>query len=58
MKWLVFANCFPEAKIIAAESELSNYELLLKNTVPYDNIIAVQAAVWNYNVTVDIVDPV
>lgn len=54
---LVFANRFPYAKIIAIEPELSNYEVLLKNTAPYDNIVAVQAAVWDSNRAVDIVDP-
>ena len=54
---LVFANRFPDAKIIAVEPELSNYEVLLKNTASYDNIVTIQAAVWNANGTVDIVDP-
>lgn len=54
---LVFANRFPGAKIIAVEPELSNYEVLLKNTASYDNIVAIQAAVWNANDTVEIVDP-
>ncbi|MEN8134425.1 MAG: FkbM family methyltransferase [Thermodesulfobacteriota bacterium] len=54
---LVFANSFPEAKIIAVEPEQSNYEILLKNTATYDNIIVIQAAIWNNNDTVEIVDP-
>ena len=54
---LVFANRFPDAKIIAVEPELSNYEVLLKNTASYDNVVAIQAAVWSANGTVDIVDP-
>jgi FkbM family methyltransferase len=54
---LVFANRFPDARIIAVEPESSNYEMLLKNIAPYANIVAVQAAVWNVNGIVDIVDP-
>jgi FkbM family methyltransferase len=54
---LLFANRFPAAKIIAVEPELSNYEMLRKNTAPYANIIPVQAAIWNENRPVTIVDP-
>lgn len=54
---LVFANRFPAAKIIAIEPEISNFRMLVKNTAPYANIVPVQAAVWNDNGIVDIVDP-
>lgn len=54
---LVFANQFPEARIIAVEPELSNYEILKKNTAPYVNIVTIQKAVWNKNEVVSIVDP-
>jgi len=54
---LVFANRFPGAKIIAIEPEQSNYDVLEKNIAPYPNVVAVQAAVWNKNGMVNIVDP-
>lgn len=52
-----FANRFPLARIIAIEPESSNFALLLKNIRPYPNIVAVQAALWNENVSIDVVDP-
>lgn len=54
---LIFANRFPEARIIAVEPEPSNYGMLLKNTAPYDNVLPIQAAIWNENAVVNILDP-
>lgn len=52
-----FANKFPGAKIIAIEPELSNFKLLQKNISQYENISAIQAALWNKNDTIDLIDP-
>ena len=52
-----FANKYPDAKIIAIEPEQSNFELLKENTSPYPNIIPVQAALWNRNEEINLVDP-
>ena len=46
-----------DAKIIAIEPEQSNFELLKENTSPYPNIIPVQAALWNRNEEINLVDP-
>jgi len=54
---LYFANKFPDAKIIAIEPEQSNFELLKKNTKPYQNIIPVQAALWHINEEINVTDP-
>jgi FkbM family methyltransferase len=54
---IYFANRYPYAKIIAVEPEQSNYELLEDNTAPYPNIIPVQAALWNTNEEINLVDP-
>lgn len=51
-----FANKYPDAKIVAIEPEPMNYELLLKNTAPYSNIIAVQAALWNVSTELALID--
>lgn len=52
-----FASRFPEATIIAVEPEAGNFQLLLRNIERYPNIRAIQAALWNQNSTIDIVDP-
>jgi len=54
---IYFANRYPNAKIIAIEPEQSNYALLEDNTAPYPNIIPVQAALWNTNEEINLVDP-
>lgn len=54
---IYFANKYPDAKIIAIEPEQSNYELLKKNIAPYPNIIPLQAALWNKNEELDLIDP-
>jgi FkbM family methyltransferase len=54
---IYFANKYPEAKIIAIEPESSNYEMLKINVAPYDNVIPVNAALWNRNEPLDLVDP-
>ncbi|MEO0516605.1 MAG: FkbM family methyltransferase [Cyanobacteria bacterium P01_A01_bin.116] len=43
---IFFAEKYPDAKIIAIEPEDSNFELLLKNTSRYENVVAIKAAVW------------
>jgi len=54
---IFFANKCPEAKIISIEPEAENFRLLTKNTAPYPNIVPVQAALWDKNETIHIVDP-
>lgn len=54
---IFFANKYPQAKIIAIEPEESNFKLLTKNVAPYRNIIPIQAALWNQNGEINLVDP-
>ena len=54
---IYFAGIFPDARIIAIEPEESNFELLKKNVSPYRNITAINAAVWNENKRISLVDP-
>jgi FkbM family methyltransferase len=44
---IYFARRFPDARIFALEPESENFQLLLKNTAPFKNIIPIQAALWN-----------
>lgn len=53
---IYFANRYPEAKIIAIEPEKSNFELLKKNVEPYSNVYPVNAALWNKNEEINVVD--
>lgn len=52
-----FANRFPQARIIAVEPEASNYQLLERNVAPYSNIVPVNAALWDKNEELALVDP-
>jgi FkbM family methyltransferase len=54
---IYFSNRFPDARIIAIEPEESNFELLTKNIAPYDNITAIQGALWHRNERINLVDP-
>jgi len=51
-----FANKYPNAKIISIEPEKNNFEMLKKNVVNYKNIIPLNAAIWNKNEEVFIID--
>jgi FkbM family methyltransferase len=53
---IYFANKFPDAKIFAIEPEESNFKLLQKNSAPYKNIIPLQAALWNRNEEICVID--
>ncbi len=54
---IYFANKYPDAKVVAIEPEQSNFELLQKNVAPYSNIVPLQAALWNANEEINLIDP-
>lgn len=54
---IYFASRYPLAKILAIEPEITNYDLLVKNTRHYSNIVPVNAALWNKNEMINLVDP-
>jgi FkbM family methyltransferase len=54
---IYFANKYPTAKILAIEPEDSNFRLLKLNTHPYSNITPIQAALWDKNEEINLVDP-
>jgi FkbM family methyltransferase len=54
---IYFSNRFPQSKIIAIEPEERNFEMLTRNTLPYDNIIAIRGALWHENKSIHLVDP-
>ena len=47
---------FPGAKIIAVEPELSNFQLLTKNTRSIPNIVNLNAGIWNKSASLGIVN--
>ena len=52
-----YSNKYPQAKIIAIEPEISNFQVLQKNTNPYPNIATLNAALWGRNGTINLIDP-
>jgi len=52
-----FAKKYPQARIIAVEPESSNYDLLVRNTKQYRNIVPVKAAVWPKQARLQIANP-
>jgi FkbM family methyltransferase len=54
---IYFANRYPTARIIALEPEQSNFELLKDNVRAYPQVIPVQAALWNNNDEINLIDP-
>jgi FkbM family methyltransferase len=51
---IYFANRFPRARIICVEPDAENFSLLTRNVAPYPNVVAVQAALWRENTTVEL----
>ena len=43
---IFFAKKYPYTQIIAIEPESNNFDLLVKNTSNYKNIIVIKAAIW------------
>jgi len=52
-----FKNRFPDAKIICIEPDLSNFEILQKNTEKYDNITLYNMGLWNKKTDLIIENP-
>ena len=53
---IFYSNKYPEAKIVAVEPELSNFQLLSKNVSSYPQITAIRAALWSHDTTLNVVD--
>jgi FkbM family methyltransferase len=51
------ATVFPNATIFALEPERSNFELLVRNTEGYSRIKALNAALWNVEGQINLLDP-
>ncbi len=53
---VLFANRYPDAKIIALEPEDNNFAIAQKNIQPYNNITLIKGAVWNKPEQINVVD--
>lgn len=53
---IYFSSVYPDATIIAVEPEISNFEMLVKNTASYKNIKCIQKGIWNKSTNLEIVD--
>lgn len=51
---VLFANWWPQCKIVSIEPDRENYELTLKNTAPYANITVLHGGLWNKEVKLKI----
>ncbi len=51
-----FANKFPKCHIIAVEPEISNYNLLVKNTKNYVNVSTLHNAIWKNSDLLEVKD--
>ena len=51
-----FAAKYPKCNIIAVEPEIDNYNLLVKNTKDYANIIPLHKAIWKNNNLLEVKD--
>lgn len=51
-----FANRFNEARIICIEPDTSNFDVLQRNTKPYNRVTCVQAGVWHRPANLQVVD--
>jgi FkbM family methyltransferase len=54
---VLFANRWPEARILAVEPEARNFALLQQNTSPYPQIQCLRAALWNARLPLTITNP-
>lgn len=54
---VLFANRYPEARIIAVEPQSGNFELLRRNVAPYPQISPLRAAVWHESTSIELHDP-
>ena len=54
---IVFANKYPDAKIVAIEPEDSNYSILQKNISKYSNITSLKAGIWHNSSFLNIRNP-
>lgn len=50
----LFANWWPESKIISIEPDTENYQLAQKNTCSYPNVTVINGALWNKEVQLSI----
>ncbi len=53
---LFFATKYPKAQVIAVEPEIHNYEQMVKNVSGFNNVYALNNAIWYENKELEIYD--
>jgi len=51
-----FKNKYPNATVISIEPDSENFEMLKKNTAPYDNVFTEEAGLWNKETYITVED--
>jgi FkbM family methyltransferase len=51
-----FKNKYPNSTIIAIEPEYNNFELLVNNTIKYNDIHCIEGGIWNKSTNLEIRD--
>ncbi len=54
---VVFANRYPDARVIALEVDAENYAILQRNVAPYPNVRAIKAGLWSHRAYLRITNP-
>jgi FkbM family methyltransferase len=54
---ILYANRYPNAKILAIEPEGSNFEMLARNVQVYSRVQALRAALWSEDTDLQLTDP-
>ncbi len=52
-----YANRYPTARIFAIEPEKSNFDMLVQNAAPYQNIVPIHGALWSRSTLLAVCDP-
>lgn len=54
---IYFATRFPEAKVLAIEPQMENFQLLERNTRHYPQVLPLHAALWSNDTTLGLSNP-
>ena len=53
---LYFANRFPQSRIVSLEPDADNFEWLVRNTKPYNQVIPMKCGLWSHDAYLQVID--
>lgn len=53
---IYFANRFPQSRIVSLEPDTENFNLLTRNTKPYNNINPLKCGLWSHDTFLQVID--